>query len=133
MLDGAQIAPVVTWGTSPEDALPITGNRPDPDHTPDAARAAHIRDALAYMDLRPGQKLSDVRIDRVFIGSCTTSRIEDIRAAAAVLAGRTARVPGLVSPGSALVKQRPRPRGWTPSSRPPGWSGWMPAAPCASA
>ncbi len=106
VLDGAQIAPVVTWGTSPEDALPITGTVPDPDRTPDAARAAHIRDALAYMDLHAGQKLSDIRIDRVFIGSCTNSRIEDIRAAAAVLAGRTARVPGLVSPGSAQVKRQ---------------------------
>ncbi|WP_341990681.1 3-isopropylmalate dehydratase large subunit [Azorhizobium sp. AG788] len=106
VLDGAQIAPVVTWGTSPEDALPITGTVPDPERAADDGQAAHIRDALAYMDLRAGQKLTDIRIDRVFIGSCTNSRIEDLRAAAAILAGRTARVPGLVSPGSAQVKQQ---------------------------
>jgi len=105
-LDGAEIAPVVTWGTSPEDTLAITMDVPDPEQVADPARAAHIRDALDYMGLRPGQKLTDIAVDRVFIGSCTNSRIEDIRAAAAVLAGRKARVPGLVSPGSAKVKQQ---------------------------
>ena len=105
-LDAAAIAPVVTWGVSPEDALPITATLPDPAAAPDEARAAQIRDGLDYMGLRPGQKLSDVTIDRVFIGSCTNSRIEDLRAAAAVLKGRRTRVPGLVSPGSSLVKQQ---------------------------
>ncbi|HEY8564229.1 MAG TPA: 3-isopropylmalate dehydratase large subunit [Beijerinckiaceae bacterium] len=105
-LDGAQIAPVVTWGVSPEDALPITASVPDPEAAPDPGRAAQIRDALAYMDLRAGQKLETIRVDRVFIGSCTNSRIEDLRAAAAVLAGRQAQVPGLVSPGSSLVKRQ---------------------------
>jgi 3-isopropylmalate/(R)-2-methylmalate dehydratase large subunit len=105
-LDGSQIVPVVTWGISPEDALPITASVPDPSAIRDEARASHIRDALAYMDLKPGQALSEVRIDRVFIGSCTNSRIEDMRSAAAVLNGRKARVPGLVSPGSAQVKRR---------------------------
>jgi 3-isopropylmalate/(R)-2-methylmalate dehydratase large subunit len=105
-LDGTEIAPVVTWGVSPEDALPIDGTVPDPDRAADPGKAAQIRDALAYMDLRPGQKLTDVAIDRVFIGSCTNSRIEDLRAAAAVLAGRKARVPGLVSPGSSTVKRQ---------------------------
>jgi 3-isopropylmalate/(R)-2-methylmalate dehydratase large subunit len=105
-LDGAAVAPVVTWGVSPEDALPIDGTVPDPERAPDPGRAAQIRDALAYMDLTPGQKLTDVAVDRVFIGSCTNSRIEDLRAAAAVLAGRKARVPGLVSPGSSLVKRQ---------------------------
>lgn len=105
-LDGTQIAPIVTWGTSPEDALPITMQVPDPAKAADAGRAAHIRDALDYMGLSAGQRLVDIRIDRVFIGSCTNSRIEDIRAAAAVLAGRKARVPGLVSPGSAQVKRQ---------------------------
>jgi 3-isopropylmalate/(R)-2-methylmalate dehydratase large subunit len=105
-LDGAEIAPVVTWGVSPEDALPIDGVVPDPEHAPDPGKAAQIRDALAYMGLRPGQLLTEVRVDRVFIGSCTNSRIEDLRAAAAVLAGRTARVPGFVSPGSSLVKRQ---------------------------
>ncbi len=103
---GDEIAPTVTWGTSPQDAAPIDTTVPDPDRIADPARAAHARDALAYMDLRPGQPLTDIRIDRVFIGSCTNARIEDLRAAAAVLAGRGARVPGLVSPGSSLVKRQ---------------------------
>ena len=106
VIAAGEIAPIVTWGTSPEDALPISGSVPDPERIPDPGRAAHARGALAYMDLRPGQRLTDIAIDRVFIGSCTNSRIEDLRAAAAVLAGRVARVPGLVSPGSSLVKRQ---------------------------
>ncbi|HEY8381851.1 MAG TPA: 3-isopropylmalate dehydratase large subunit [Microvirga sp.] len=105
-LSAHDIAPIVTWGVSPEDALPIGGQVPDPAHVEDPAKAAQIRDALAYMDLKPGQDLSAIRVDRVFIGSCTNSRIEDLRAAAAVLAGRQAKVPGLVSPGSSLVKRQ---------------------------
>ncbi|MBI0534400.1 3-isopropylmalate dehydratase large subunit [Roseomonas sp. KE2513] len=105
-LSADEIAPIVTWGVSPEDALPVTATLPDPDRTQDPARAAGIRDGLDYMGLRAGQKLSDITVDRVFIGSCTNSRIEDLRAAAAVLAGRRARVPGLVSPGSTLVKHQ---------------------------
>jgi 3-isopropylmalate/(R)-2-methylmalate dehydratase large subunit len=103
-LAAGSIAPVVTWGTSPEDALPITGYVPDPARIDDPARAAHAREAISYMGLRAGEALDGVAIDRVFIGSCTNSRIEDLRAAAAILAGRHARVPGLVSPGSAQVK-----------------------------
>ena len=103
-LEAGEIAPIVTWGVSPEQALPITARVPDPAEIADAARAAACRDALAYMDLSPGRPLTDVAVDRVFIGSCTNSRIEDLRLAAAVLAGRRARVPGLVSPGSSLVK-----------------------------
>ena len=106
VLDASEIAPVVTWGVSPEDALPITTAVPDPESIPDLGKAAQIRDALTYMDLKPGQRLTDIRIDRVFIGSCTNSRIEDLRAAAKVLSGRKAKVPGLVSPGSSLVKQQ---------------------------
>ncbi|WP_419899886.1 3-isopropylmalate dehydratase large subunit [Roseomonas sp. USHLN139] len=105
-LDAAGIAPVVTWGVTPEDALPVTAALPDPAMAATPARAAQIRDALDYMGLRPGQQLQTIRIDRVFIGSCTNARIEDLRAAAAVLAGRRAVVPGLVSPGSTLVKQQ---------------------------
>ena len=105
-LDAAEIAPVVTWGISPEDALPVTAALPDPAEAADAARATQIAEALAYMDLKPGQRLTDIRVDRVFIGSCTNSRIEDLRAAAAVLRGRRALVAGLVSPGSSSVKRQ---------------------------
>jgi 3-isopropylmalate/(R)-2-methylmalate dehydratase large subunit len=105
-LDAAGVAPIVTWGTSPEDALPIEASVPDPDAESDPARATYVRGALDYMGLRPRQKLTDIRIDRVFIGSCTNARIEDLRAAAAVLAGRKAAVPGLVSPGSSTVKRQ---------------------------
>ena len=105
-LDGADIAPTVTWGISPEQALPITASVPDPAGMADAVKAAATRDALDYMALAPGQKLDTIAVDRVFIGSCTNSRIEDLRAAAGVLAGKRAKVPGLVSPGSSLVKQQ---------------------------
>ncbi|MGJ4887885.1 3-isopropylmalate dehydratase large subunit [Bradyrhizobium sp. HKCCYLRH3099] len=106
LLDGGDIAPTVTWGISPEDALPIIASVPDPAAIDDPSRASHVREALDYMGLTPGQALDSITIDRVFIGSCTNSRIEDLRAAASVLAGRKARVPGLVSPGSHLVKQQ---------------------------
>ena len=105
-LDAPSIAPIVTWGTSPEDALPIDGSVPDPAREPDETRAKYLRGALEYMGIAPGRKLTDIAVDRVFIGSCTNSRIEDLRAAAAVLAGRTSKVPGLVSAGSTLVKQQ---------------------------
>ncbi len=105
-LDAADIAPIVTWGTMPDDALPISGQVPDPAREADEARADYIRGALDYMGIRPGMKLTDIAIDRVFIGSCTNARIEDLRAAAAVLAGRASKVPGLVSPGSSLVKRQ---------------------------
>ncbi len=104
VLDAADIAPIVTWGTSPEDALPITATLPDPARESDPARAARIAAALDYMGLSAGRPLDGTPVDRVFIGSCTNARIEDLRAAAAVLAGRRAQVPGLVSPGSSLVK-----------------------------
>ena len=106
VLDASEIAPVVTWGTSPEEALPITGSVPDPATISDPARAAQYAASIDYMGLRPGMALSDITIDRVFIGSCTNARIEDLRAAAAVLAGRKATVPGFVSPGSSLVKRQ---------------------------
>ena len=105
-LDAAAIAPTITWGTSPEDALPIDGNAPDPARESDPARASYLRGALEYMGIAPGQRLTDIAVDRVFIGSCTNSRIEDLRAAAAVLAGRTSKVPGLVSAGSSLIKMQ---------------------------
>jgi 3-isopropylmalate/(R)-2-methylmalate dehydratase large subunit len=103
-LDAAEIAPMVTWGTSPEAAAPITARVPDPASAPDAARRDSMQRALAYMGLRPGMPLTEIAIDRVFIGSCTNSRIEDLRIAAKVLDGRRAVIPAMVVPGSGLVK-----------------------------
>jgi 3-isopropylmalate/(R)-2-methylmalate dehydratase large subunit len=108
-IDAAAIAPQVTWGTSPEMVLPVDGRVPDPAVESDAARAEGMRRALAYMDLEPGTPLTDIRIDKVFIGSCTNGRIEDFRAAAAVLKGRkvasNVRL-ALAVPGSGLVKRQ---------------------------
>lgn len=81
-------------------------SRPARPHKATRIRARYVRDALDYMGIAPGKKLTDIKIDRVFIGSCTNARIEDLRAAAAVLSGRVSKVPGLVSPGSSLVKQQ---------------------------
>jgi 3-isopropylmalate/(R)-2-methylmalate dehydratase large subunit len=105
-IDAGDVAPFVTWGTSPEDALPIDASVPDPSLEADEARAKYVRDALDYMGIAPGSKLAGIAIDRVFIGSCTNARIEDLRAAAAVLAGHRSKVPGLVSPGSSSVKRQ---------------------------
>jgi 3-isopropylmalate/(R)-2-methylmalate dehydratase large subunit len=105
-IDATAVAPFVTWGTSPEDALPIDGNVPDPACEDNPARAKYVQSAIDYMGLESGQKLTDIAIDRVFIGSCTNARIEDLRLAAAVLANRVSKVPGLVSPGSSSVKRQ---------------------------
>ena len=87
-LAAEDIAPTVTWGTSPEDALAITDLVPHPDKEKDANKRAKMERAIAYMGLTPGQKLTDIKVDTVFIGSCTNSRIEDLRAAAALAEGR---------------------------------------------
>ena len=105
-LDAADIAPIVTWGTTPDDGLPIDARVPDPSREIDETRKKYIEDALAYMGIAPNTRLSDITVDRIFIGSCTNARIEDLRAAAAVLAGRVSKVPGLVSPGSSQVKRQ---------------------------
>jgi 3-isopropylmalate/(R)-2-methylmalate dehydratase large subunit len=105
-MEAAAIAPFVTWGTTPDDALPIDARVPDPAREPDATRATYLREALDYMGIAAGAKLTGIKVDRVFIGSCTNARIEDLRAAAAVLAGRVSKVPGLVSPGSSSVKRQ---------------------------
>jgi 3-isopropylmalate/(R)-2-methylmalate dehydratase large subunit len=106
-IDVAALKPTVTWGTSPEDVVPVDGRVPDPAALT-GDRAEQVRRALDYMGLEPGQKIADAKIDRVFIGSCTNSRIEDLRAAAAVARGRkvAAGVAAMVVPGSGLVKEQ---------------------------
>ena len=106
-LDASRIQPQVTWGTSPEMVLPVDGVIPDPNKEPDPVKREGMQNALAYMDLKPGMAITDIRPDHVFIGSCTNARIEDLRAAATAIHGRKV-APGikqaLVVPGSGLVK-----------------------------
>ncbi len=108
VLAATDIAPLVTWGTSPEDVVPITGAVPNPEDEATEARRAAKRRMLDYMGLTPGTRMQDIRVDVVFIGSCTNSRIEDLRAAAAVVNGRKVAdgVRAMVVPGSGLVKQQ---------------------------
>ncbi len=107
-LDAANLTPVVTWGTSPENVVAVTGRVPDPTQLSDPDRRAAMERALAYMDLTPGTPMTDIAIDRVFIGSCTNGRIEDLRAAAEIARGRKVhpRVQAMVVPGSGLVKEQ---------------------------
>ncbi|MBW7835899.1 MAG: 3-isopropylmalate dehydratase large subunit [Sphingomonadales bacterium] len=107
-IDASSIAPQVTWGTSPEDVAPITAAVPDPASVADEGKRKAMERALHYMGLTPGTPLTDVKIDRVFIGSCTNSRIEDLRAAAAIAKGRkvAAHVGAMVVPGSGLIKHQ---------------------------
>ena len=104
-MDAAEIPPVVTWGTSPEDVLPITGEVPDPE-TFDGGKIEAARRSLAYMGLTPGQKLNEIEIDTVFIGSCTNGRIEDLREVAKIMKGRKVRdgLRAMIVPGSGLVR-----------------------------
>ncbi len=106
VLDAANLPPTVTWGTSPEDVIPIHGTVPNPDDVDDAGRKQAIERSLSYMGLTPGTKMTDVPIDRVFIGSCTNGRIEDLRQVAEVAKGRQVAdtVNAMVVPGSGLVK-----------------------------
>jgi 3-isopropylmalate/(R)-2-methylmalate dehydratase large subunit len=109
VIDAATIAPLVTWGTSPDDVVAITGVVPDPAALADPARRAAAEKSLAYMGLTAGQRMQDVRVDRIFIGSCTNSRIEDLRAAAEVARGRHVAdgvKQAMVVPGSGLVKRQ---------------------------
>ncbi|HSR54605.1 MAG TPA: aconitase family protein, partial [Alphaproteobacteria bacterium] len=107
-LDAASIEPLVTWGTSPEDVLPVTAKVPDPSGARDDARRRSMERALEYMGLTPGTELAEIPIQTAFIGSCTNGRIEDLRAAAAVAKGHKVAdgVRALVVPGSGLVKKQ---------------------------
>lgn len=108
VIDASEIAPALTWGTSPEDVVSITGTVPEPDSFADASKREAARKSLDYMGLTPGTRLQDVPVQHVFIGSCTNSRIEDLRAAAAVADGRRVAdgVRAMVVPGSGLVKRQ---------------------------
>ncbi|MCP1199205.1 3-isopropylmalate dehydratase large subunit [Notoacmeibacter sp. MSK16QG-6] len=107
-LDAANLPPIVSWGSSPEDVVSVTGVVPDPSEITDENKRASKERALAYMGLTPGTKITDIKLDRVFLGSCTNGRIEDLRAAAKIVEGRKVadHVDAMVVPGSGLVKQQ---------------------------
>ena len=109
MIDGNEIVPLVTWGTSPEDVAPVTGSIPLVESFKDRAKQEGVVKALEYMGLNEGMPITDIRVDRVFVGSCTNSRIEDLREAAAVIKGRKVAghiVEAMIVPGSGLVKEQ---------------------------
>ena len=105
-LDAGDLPPIVSWGTSPENVVTIDGATPDPAQIADASRRAAVQRALDYMGLKPNTKMTDIAIDRIFIGSCTNGRIEDLRAAANILKGRKVKdgINAMIVPGSGLVK-----------------------------
>jgi 3-isopropylmalate/(R)-2-methylmalate dehydratase large subunit len=107
-LDAAKLPPIVTWGTSPEDVVSVTGVVPDPDKIEDEAKRLSKHRALNYMGLKPGTRITDIKLDRIFIGSCTNGRIEDLRAAAKVVEGKTVNgnLNAMIVPGSGLVKEQ---------------------------
>ena len=105
-MNAEDIAPMVSWGTSPQDVVQVTDRVPDPSAESDSDRRADMENALDYMGLKPGIPMTDIPVDKVFIGACTNARIEDLRAAAEVAKGRRAKVQTLVVPGSGLVKKQ---------------------------
>ncbi len=107
-IDASKIKSTITWGTSPEEVVSIDGQVPDPEKVTDNVKKEKIKRSLEYMDLKPGQKINDIKIDTVFIGSCTNSRIEDLRGAAKILSGNRIKenIRAMVVPGSGLVKKQ---------------------------
>ena len=122
-INASDIVPQVTWGTSPEDVAPINGRVPDPADAKDDAKKVAMERAIDYMGLKPGMPIEDIKVDRVFIGSCTNARIEDLRNAAAITKGRkvASGVTALVVPGSGLVKQQAEEEGLDQIFLEAGW------------
>ncbi|HEX7640665.1 MAG TPA: aconitase family protein, partial [Burkholderiaceae bacterium] len=108
VLDAAKLPPIVSWGSSPEDVVSVQGIVPNPDDITDENKRTSKQRALDYMGLTPGTKITDISLDRVFIGSCTNGRIEDLRAVAKVVEGKTVspHVDAMIVPGSGLVKEQ---------------------------
>ena len=127
-IDASKLVPTVTWGTSPEDTAPITGTVPDPKNEKDLAIKAKLERALSYMDLKPGQKISEIKIDTVFIGSCTNSRIEDLRAASKIVKGKKVsnEIRAMIVPGSGLVKEQAEKEGLDAIFKEAGFDGREP-------
>jgi len=106
LIKGSDIIPQVTWGTSPQDVAPINGKVPDPNQIKDINRRKAVERSLDYMGLEPNQNIRDIKIDKVFIGSCTNGRIEDLREVAKIVNGRKVKVDAMIVPGSGLVKEQ---------------------------